>query len=149
MVEASASPQVIYYCVDELRGDESLSIICGLRRLQPDALLETSLVLEVSSRVDARIEEQLGIHLQSSNYDDSTTRLVGVFVPVNDPSKLFRVQEDRSLKYDRTFDGPLLLIEVAGANANRAERGQLDDKVLMYQPSEFVVEKPRPWWKFW
>ncbi|MDB5342823.1 MAG: hypothetical protein JWP89_1200 [Schlesneria sp.] len=149
MVPTSNDSPRVYFSVEEFRGDE-LTIICGLRRLEPDEPPHAPFVMAVSSQVAAEISDIVGLHLQSPNYHETTTRLVGMIVGTADPIEILRANEDGSLSLDRAIDESILRVEIAGPKASRAEREQFDSRILVYPPREVRTRpKPRPWWKLW
>lgn len=140
----------VRFAVQEIRTVDEIDWLCGVSQLQPDELATAPYILETNERTAIAIHDQIGVHKQSDNYSESTTRLVAVIVGSAGPSDLYRVGSAGEWLHDRTLDFPILYIEVAGSKALVSERMRFDDSVLMYEPQDVGPRREeRPWWRFW
>jgi len=149
----SSIQQMVRFSVTGFRQTEEAEIVCGFRRLDPDESPDAEYVIVMNAQADAAVEYQIGVHLQTENYDPSTTRVVGIILGEAGLIKVYRVGPNGELEFDRSIEAPILFVEVAGPNASATERTQFDDQILLYEPEEVRAEREkreqRPWWKFW
>ena len=142
-----------YFTVSELRRVGEIEVLCGMRRLVPGETTNVPWVLAVAAQAEDSIDFQVGMHLRSDNYEEATTRLIGIVIGETGPITLYQVGAGGALSIDRTIETPILFVEIAGSKAPPADRTKFDEQILMYEPEEVQAEEAkatkRPWWKFW
>jgi hypothetical protein len=136
------------HAITAVRHREGIDIFCGIRALAPGEAYWSPFVLAVDETVVAAFEDQIGVHVSSSDFTRTSVHVVGVIVGGGHPAVLSSVNRDGSLQFLREVDTTILFLEILGQDARTSDETQYSG-VRMYEPREVAEARRKPWWRFW
>ncbi len=135
----SKAEQLLAFTVGDTRQmEEGTAVLCDLQ-LVPDDFrpedYEGRLALCVDQRSADLIMYYLELHLGTDLYSPHTTRVLSMILSTEFAGTVVRITGGELCPVE-VLESRLLMVEVAGPEADPRKRTEFDNEILMYQPPE-------------